>query len=200
MHHGNIVHWATLITAGAPWRILTHISPGEISNITLTLVHWFLHLLVLLKEEWDLQPRITPRQTEGKLWCGRAKDVTAEPVTGYVSGLWPLQDVTCSFSVNSAVYYCSNCLNKRKKWMEMASACCRILYILYSEVQKWIKFQPMNFVSDHILHISHIPCSLLFLTTPRKKLEKALLKHIRSCKNWWENVDMGKGLAREHAV
>lgn len=39
---------------------LTHIdiqiSSCEISNITLTLVYWFLYLLLLLKEEWDVQP------------------------------------------------------------------------------------------------------------------------------------------------
>lgn len=70
------------------------ISSCEISNITLTLVYWFLHLLLLLKEEWGVrpEPHISQMQSGEVAVTQQASQLTTKLVMGDMSGLWPLQD------------------------------------------------------------------------------------------------------------
>lgn len=82
------------------------ISSCEISNITLTLVYWFLYLLLLLKEEWDVQPE--PHISQ--MWSGevavtqQASQLTTKLVMGDMSGSWPLQDAVRSLFCPHPLY------------------------------------------------------------------------------------------------
>ena len=99
------IYWHT---NSAKWNL------GVISNITLTLVYWFLYILLLLKEKWDVHTaRHNSKVYSGKVVVAlKAKELTTKVIMCYVSSLWPLEEAT--HSLLFSLTYRSSDLDKGK--------------------------------------------------------------------------------------